>query len=47
MKVKKEIKHTIEFYRCGKCQYEWVSRVKHPKECPQCKSRNWNGWRLK
>jgi len=24
---------------CPKCEYKWVSRKKHPKECPRCKKR--------
>ena len=24
---------------CPKCNYEWISRVKYPKECPRCKRR--------
>jgi predicted Zn-ribbon and HTH transcriptional regulator len=28
--------------RCIKCGYSWVSRVDQPKECPHCKSRNWD-----
>ena len=26
---------------CAKCGYEWESRVDVPKECPDCKSREW------
>ncbi len=29
--------------KCHKCKYEWESRVKEPKECPRCKTRNWKG----
>jgi len=25
--------------KCPKCGYEWESRVKEPKECPECKTR--------
>lgn len=28
-------------FKCVKCGYEWDGRVKVPKECPDCKSRNW------
>ena len=24
---------------CGKCEYEWISRVDNPKACPRCKTR--------
>lgn len=24
---------------CKRCDYEWTSRVKCPKECPRCKNR--------
>lgn len=27
--------------QCQKCGYEWEPRIKNPKECPDCKSRNW------
>jgi len=28
--------------RCQKCRYVWNSRWQRiPKECPNCKSRNW------
>ena len=33
--------------KCSKCSYEWESRVNKPKECPECKSRNWNDERKK
>lgn len=30
--------------RCAKCGYEWTPRSERtPKECPQCKSRYWQG----
>lgn len=28
--------------KCKKCSYEWKLRIENPKECPRCKSRNWN-----
>jgi predicted Zn-ribbon and HTH transcriptional regulator len=28
--------------KCCKCQYEWTPKVAKPKECPACKSRNWD-----
>lgn len=28
---------------CVKCGYNWESRIPCPKECPQCKNRNWKG----
>jgi predicted Zn-ribbon and HTH transcriptional regulator len=28
--------------KCEKCGYEWLSRVKEPKACPNCTSRRWN-----
>ena len=27
--------------RCNKCGHEWKSRLREPKECPNCKSRAW------
>jgi len=24
---------------CGKCSYEWQSRLTKPKSCPRCKTR--------
>ena len=45
MKKKRGLKYTIEFYKCVKCRYEWVSRVRKPKECPNCKNRKWSGER--
>lgn len=27
---------------CKRCQYSWISRVEEIKECPRCKSRNWD-----
>ncbi len=27
---------------CKICNYSWKSRVNNPKECPSCKSRNWD-----
>ena len=26
---------------CKECGYKWSSRVKLPKECPKCKTRDW------
>ena len=28
--------------KCKKCKHEWIPRVENPKECPECKSREWN-----
>jgi predicted Zn-ribbon and HTH transcriptional regulator len=28
--------------KCLRCGYEWEARVNNPKECPQCKSREWS-----
>jgi len=28
--------------KCKKCGYEWESRVKKPKACPECKTRTWD-----
>ncbi len=28
--------------KCSKCKHEWVSRVKNPLECPNCKKRLWS-----
>lgn len=27
--------------QCVRCNYEWVSRVDDPVECPNCKHRKW------
>jgi predicted Zn-ribbon and HTH transcriptional regulator len=27
--------------KCGRCGYEWEKRIADPRECPQCKSRNY------
>lgn len=27
--------------KCQKCNHEWIGRVENPKECPECKSRDW------
>lgn len=27
---------------CLKCGWVWISRKKHPKNCPRCKSLKWN-----
>lgn len=27
---------------CNKCGYSWISRTEDPKECPECKSRDWD-----
>jgi predicted Zn-ribbon and HTH transcriptional regulator len=33
---------TMKKYRCKKCGYEWLPRIESkPKECPDCKSREW------
>ena len=31
-------------YKCKRktCGHEWDARVKNPKQCPKCKSYNWN-----
>jgi len=29
--------------KCAKCGYEWEARKANPKECPQCKRRDWEG----
>lgn len=31
----------------GTCKYRWKSRVRHPKECPNCKHRFDATWGLK
>ena len=28
-------------FHCKVCQYDWVSKINNPKECPACKSRFW------
>lgn len=47
MKVKREIKYTATLWKCVKCNYEWAGKVRLPKECPNCKSRYWNGEEVK
>ena len=44
-----EIKIIKEYdgIKCAKCGYEWIPRVKNPKKCPECQSRNWMGEKLK
>ena len=32
----------INMNKCNKCGYEWVARTENPKECPECKSRDWD-----
>lgn len=27
---------------CKRCGYRWNARVRKPKECPECKRRDWN-----
>jgi predicted Zn-ribbon and HTH transcriptional regulator len=27
---------------CKRCGHEWVSRVENPRQCPKCKSYDWN-----
>jgi primosomal protein N' len=29
--------------KCLKCRYEWIPRKDRPKECPECKRRDWDG----
>ena len=31
----------MEKLRCVKCKHEWLPRVPNPKECPECKRRDW------
>ena len=28
--------------KCLKCNHEWVARVEKVKQCPKCKSYDWN-----
>ena len=28
-------------YECRHCGHEWIPRTNIPRECPNCKSRNW------
>lgn len=30
---------------CQRCNYSWIARAEHPKECPNCKSRLWDAKR--
>ena len=32
----------MEKNKCKKCKHEWIGRVENPKECPECKRRDWN-----
>ncbi len=32
----------INMNKCNKCGYEWVARTENPRECPECKSRDWD-----
>lgn len=27
---------------CKRCDYRWNSKIDNPKECPKCKSHDWN-----
>jgi len=27
---------------CQKCDYKWLPRVMNVKQCPSCKTKNWN-----
>ena len=27
--------------KCSKCKHTWIPRVENPKECPNCKNRDW------
>lgn len=27
--------------KCKNCEYEWVSKVENPKQCPKCKRYDW------
>ena len=30
-------------YKCKKCEHEWLPRIEEkPKQCPRCKSYNWD-----
>jgi hypothetical protein len=34
--------------KCLKCCYQWTPRKKdRPKECPNCKTRDWDGRNVK
>ena len=28
--------------KCKRCEYEWLARLVKPKQCPRCKSYNWD-----
>lgn len=32
----------METLTCKRCNHAWLPRVLEVKECPKCKSRNWN-----
>lgn len=33
----------MERHFCDKCNYTWLNRIKKkPKQCPHCKSKQWN-----
>ena len=40
VKIKAVIKYT---QRCSKCQHEWETESEHPRQCPKCWSRRWDG----
>ncbi len=28
-------------HKCKICKYEWIARVRKPKQCPKCKRYDW------
>ena len=36
MKRKRRLKH------CNVCQYEWLTEIDHPSQCPHCRSTRWS-----
>jgi len=28
-------------HKCNQCEYEWVSKLEEPKQCPRCKRYDW------
>ena len=32
---------------CLKCKHQWLPRTENPRECPKCKTRNWEEDELK
>lgn len=43
-----KVKFTVTGYRCERCDYQWIPRLKsYPKVCPHCKTPYWDKPRKK